>query len=177
MHFNGNGATDKSDKAYKMHNVINHLNEAFQNAMSHAKRQSIDEHMTKLKGRMSCKQSMKNKLVQWGFKWRYRCCSKTGHKDEFNLHLGKKEKSELGLGETVVLDLSKKLSKRKHTLHVYFGNFFNSLTLAEKRFDKGIYCLGTVRSDQKKMTIMKKDKDIKRGDVDFQYANNVIAVK
>ena len=27
------------------------------------------------------------------------------------------------------------------------------------------------------MTIMKKDKDMKRGDIDFQYANNVIAVK
>ena len=27
------------------------------------------------------------------------------------------------------------------------------------------------------MTIMKKDKVIKKGDIDFQYANNVIAVK
>ena len=27
------------------------------------------------------------------------------------------------------------------------------------------------------MTIMKKDKDVERGDVDFQYAINIIAVK
>ena len=27
------------------------------------------------------------------------------------------------------------------------------------------------------MAVMKKDKDMKRGDVDFQYANNVVAVK
>ena len=27
------------------------------------------------------------------------------------------------------------------------------------------------------MAIMKKDKDMKRGDIDFQYANNVVAVK
>ena len=68
LHFNDNETADKSDKAYKMRNVINHLNEAFQNAMSDAKRQSIDEHMTKFKGRMLCKQYMKNKPVKWGSK-------------------------------------------------------------------------------------------------------------
>ena len=56
LHFNENGTADKSDKTYKMRNVMNHLNEAFQNAMSDEKRQSIDEHMTKFKGRMSCNQ-------------------------------------------------------------------------------------------------------------------------
>ena len=68
LHFNDHETADKSDKAYKMHNVINQLNEAFQNAMSDGKRQSIDEHMTKFKGWMSCKQYMKNKPIKWGFK-------------------------------------------------------------------------------------------------------------
>ena len=44
-------------------------------------------------------------------------------------------------------------------------------------FDKGIYCLGTVRSDRKNMAVTKKDNDLKRGDVDFQYTNNVVAVR
>ena len=39
LHFNDSETADKSDKGYKMRNVINHLNEAFQNAMSDAKRQ------------------------------------------------------------------------------------------------------------------------------------------
>ena len=39
LHFNDNETADKSDKAYKMPNVINHLNEAFQNVISNAKRQ------------------------------------------------------------------------------------------------------------------------------------------
>ena len=60
---------------------------------------------------------------------------------------------------------------------LYFDNFFNSPTLFEKHFDKGKYWLGTVRSDQKNMAVMKKYKDMKRDDVDFQYANNVVAVK
>ena len=60
---------------------------------------------------------------------------------------------------------------------LYFHNFFNSPTLVEKLFDRGIYCYGTVSSDRKNMAIMKKDKDIERGNIDFQYANDVVAVK
>ena len=73
------------------------------------------------------------------------------------------------------MDLSKKLENTNCML--YFDNFCNSPTLVEKIFDKGIYCLGTVRSDRKNVAVRKKDNDLKRGDVDFQYANNVVAVK
>ena len=127
--------------------VINHLNKAFQDAMSDAERQSTDEHMAKFKGRMSCKQYMKNKPIKWGFKWWCRYCSKTGYLHEFDLYLDKKDKTELGLGETVVLDLPKKL-ENTHCM-LYFDNFFNSPTLLEKLFDRRIYCLDTVRSDRK----------------------------
>ena len=89
--------------------------------------------------------------------------------------LGKKVKTELGLGETGFSDLSKKL-KNTHCM-LYFDNFSNSPTLVEKPFDRGIYCLGTVRSDRKNMAIMKKDIDMKWGDIDFQYGNNVVVVK
>ena len=63
---------------------------------------------TKLKDRMSCKQYMKNKPIKWGFKWWCRCRSKTGYLYESDLYLDKRGKTELRLGETVVLDLSKK---------------------------------------------------------------------
>ena len=55
--------------------------------------------------------------------------------------------------------------------------FLNCPTLVEKLFDQEMYCLGTVRSERKNMAIIKKNKDMKRGDVDFQYANNVVVVK
>ena len=69
LHFTENQTTDKSDKTYKMHIVINHLNKAFQDAMSDVERQSTDDHMTKFKDRMSCRQYMKNKSIKWGLKW------------------------------------------------------------------------------------------------------------
>ena len=50
--------------------VINHLNKAFQDAMSGAERQSIDEHLTKFKGRMSCQQYMKNNPIKRCF-WQW----------------------------------------------------------------------------------------------------------
>ena len=48
LHFTDNQTADKSDKAYEMHIVINHLNKVFQDAMSAAERQSIDECMITL---------------------------------------------------------------------------------------------------------------------------------
>ena len=56
LHFTDNQTADKSDKAYKMCIFIYHLNKAFQDAMSSAESQSIDEHITKFKSRTSCKQ-------------------------------------------------------------------------------------------------------------------------
>ena len=43
---------------------------------------------------------------------------------------------------------------------LYFYNFF-SPKLIEKLFNRGVYCLGKVRSDRKNMAITKKDKDMK----------------
>ena len=101
------------------------------------------------------------------------CYIKVGYLYEFNLCFDKKKTTELALGGTVTL--YKKL-ENTHCM-LYFDNFFKSLTLVEKLFDRGIYCLGRVRSDQKNMAIMKKDEDIKNGDMDVQYVNDVVAMK
>ena len=144
--------------------------------MSDAERQSVDVHMTKFKGQMSSKQQMKNKPIKQYFKWWCMCCSKTGYLYEFDFYLGKKkEKTELGLGETIVLDISKKLENSYCKL--YLNNFFNSPALVAKLFDKGIYCISTVRTDRKNMAVMKKDNTMKRGDIYFQYGDNIVAVK
>ena len=110
LHFTDNQTADKSGKAYKMRIVINHLNKAFQDAMSDVERQSIDEDRTKFKARLSCKQYMKIKPIKWVFRWWCRCWSKTGYLHEFDLYLGKNgkhgnvlyfdgEKQNLGLGK------------------------------------------------------------------------------
>ena len=174
VHSADNQTVNKSDKPYRIRVVIRHLNKAFHAAMSEAEKQSVDEHMTKFKERMSSKQYMKKKPIKWDFKWWCWCCSKTGYLYKFDLYLGKKEKTELGLGETVVLDISKKLENSYCKL--YFDNLFNSPALVAKLFVKGIYCIGTVRTDKKNMAVMKKDNAMKPRDIDFQYADNIVAV-
>ena len=140
--------------------------------MSDAESQSIYKHMAKFKVRMSCKQYIKNKPIKWGFKWWFWCYSKTGYLLEFDIYLSKNEKTELGLGKIAVLGLSKKLENTHFML--YCDNFFSSPTLFENLLDGRIHFLGTVGSDRKNMAIMKKARDVKRGDIDFQYFNITI---
>ena len=91
-----------------MHPFIEHLNGAFAEAVSPDSEQSIDEHMTKFKGKHSCKQYLQLKPIKWGFKWWCRCSS-TGYLYETHMYLGKKLETEYNLGESVVLSLSESL--------------------------------------------------------------------
>ena len=69
LRFTDNQTADKSGKAYKIRIVINQINKAFQDPMSDVERQSIDEHMTKSIGWMSCKWYIKaRKSIKWGLK-------------------------------------------------------------------------------------------------------------
>ena len=57
---------------------------------------------------------------------------------------------------------------------LYCDNFFSSPTLFENLLDGRIHFLGTVGDDRKNMGIMIKARDVKRGDIDFQYFNITI---
>ena len=133
--------------------------------MSNAPNQSIDEHVTKFKGRHSSKQYIKNKPIKWGFKWWFRCSSKTGYLYDFDLYLRKKDSVEFGLGESVVLKLTEKLKDTYCT--IFCDNFFTSPNLVHKLLSIGIYCYGTVRANRKNMAIMIEDKKMEWGDIEF----------
>ena len=98
LHFVDNNTPDTSGTVYKLRSVINHLTVAFQTTLWNANQQSIDENMDVI---------LTN--IKWEFKWWCQCSSTTGYIYEPDLYLGKKDKTELGLGESVVLNLSEKL--------------------------------------------------------------------
>ena len=104
LHFSNNDNDSKTDKSYKIHPVIEHLNKLFAESRSNSPFQSVDEHMCKFKGRSSMKQYIKNKPIKWCFKYWYRLCQ------------GQKEKRELNLGSSVVLDLSPERYLLSHSL-------------------------------------------------------------
>ena len=84
-----------------------------------------------------------------GFKFWFRCSSKPGYLYQMDIYSGRKQipESNLGLGEEVVLQLTKDFE-----CTVYSDNLFNSPKLIEKLFLKGIYGTGTVRANRKQMT-------------------------
>ena len=80
--------------------------------------------------------------------------------------VGNKHQS-LSVGEEVVPQLTKNLGRSFCT--VYFDNFFNSLKLIEKLFQKGIYGIETVQANGKQMPKMIDDKQIKRRDCEVLF--------
>ena len=120
-------------------------------------------------------QYMKNKPIKWGFKFWFRCGSKSGYLYQFDMYLGKKSKTEFGLGESVVLSLCENL--KNSYCYVFFDNFFTSPNLMLKLFEDGIYATGTVRSNRKHMPNLKTDKQMKRGEHDWLACDTISATK
>ena len=123
LHFADNRQDDKTDKAFKLRPVIDHLNSKFFEVLSNDSEQSIDEHMVKFKGRSGMKQYIKSKPIKWGFKFWFRCSSKSGYLYQMDVYLGRKQTPVFNLGfwEEVVLQLTKDLEQSFCT--VYFDNF------------------------------------------------------
>ena len=117
-----------------MRSVIDHRNSKFSEVLSNDCEQSTDKHMVKFKGRSGMKQYIKSKPIKWGFKFWFRCSSKSGYLYQIDIYLGRKQSPEfnLGLEEEAVLQLTKDLERSLST--DYFDNFFNSPKLIEKLF-------------------------------------------
>ena len=120
LHF----ADNRLSQAFKI--MIDHLNSKVSDVLSNDSEQSNDEHMVKLKGRSRMKQYIKSKPIKLGFKFWLCCLSKSGYLYQMDMYLRRKKTPEfdLGLGEEVVLQLTKDLERSFCT--VFFDNFFNS---------------------------------------------------
>lgn len=154
LHFSNNLETDDTspehvDRARKIRPLLNHLNKHFQDARNNTEKQSIDEHMCQHKGVSSMKQYMRNKPIKWGFKFWCRSCSESGYLYEIDIYCGKNDQSGVGLGESVVLNLTRRLHHSYITIHC--DNFFTSPSLVKALLDNGLYYVGTVRPNRKFM--------------------------
>ena len=77
------------------------------------------------------------------------CAKNTGYLYQIDIYTGKKEKREVGLGESVVLQMAESLENKG--IELYFDNFFNSPILLEKLKEKGIRACGTIRKNRAHM--------------------------
>ena len=101
-----------------MRPVIDHLNLKFSKVLSNDGEQRIDQHM--VKGRSGMKQYIKSKPIKWGFKFWFRCSSKSGYLYQMDIYLGRKQTLEFNviLGEEVILQLTKDFEQSFCTVYL-----------------------------------------------------------
>nr|CAH7728858.1 unnamed protein product [Callosobruchus chinensis] len=131
------------------------------------------------KGRSSIKQYNPMKPIKRGYKiW---CVAdQKGYVSKFEVYQGKneeleKEFSSYGLGERVVLSLTKMYWGQSRIL--YFDNYFTSIPLLEKLRVNSTLACGTIRSNRKEFPkALAEDKSLKRADFDYRYSNTNIGI-
>lgn len=109
---------NRHPKTYYIDDVVSCLKQTFQKARDDSPFQSIDESMTKFKGRSTLKQFMPMKPTKRGIKIWERCDSKTGYVYDFDVYSGKEENADKtkSLGEKVVLKLVSTIRRKDVTL-------------------------------------------------------------
>ena len=155
--------------------MIYHFNQVFSHAVGPISEQAIDEHMIKFKGRHSMKQYMPLKLIK-RFKMWSRNDSATGCLFQFDIYTGKKENREGGLGENVVMQFSRLLVGPN--VRLYFDNFFTTPSSIFKLKEDQRYSCETIRQNRKGTDKnLKKDKEMKRGELDRRHSEGIHLVK
>ena len=112
---------------------------------------SVDEAMIPFQGRSSLKQYMPAKPVKRGIKVWCRADAHNGDLCQFEVYTGRSEGVQDSLGKRVVLGLSQKLEGLRY--HLYFDNFFTSVSLLSSLLDRGLYACGTTRQTYKEFPV------------------------
>ena len=83
---------------------------------------------------------------------------------EVHVYTGKSDSAEGGLGKRVVLDLARRLEGKKY--HLYFDNFFSSVSLLDTLLQKGIYAYGTARQNYRNFPEVLKMRGKSKGEME-----------
>ena len=129
----------------KVRPVMEALQERFSQLYQPHCENAVDEAMIPFQGRSSLKQYMPAKPVKRGIKAWCRADAVNGYMCQVQIYTGRGDSPEGGLGKRVVLDLSQKLEHKNY--HLYFDNFFSSVSLMSELLAKGIYACGTARQN------------------------------
>lgn len=129
IYFNDVEKPNAAPKDYYISELVACVKKTFSKARSESPFQSIDECMTKFKGRSVLKQYMPMKPIKRGVKMWMRCDSKNGYTYDLNIYTGKETNSQITgtLGERVILNLTSTI--RNNDVAVIFDRFFTSVSL------------------------------------------------
>lgn len=147
MYFAYPEKSSNASKTYYVEDIVQCLKHTFMKGRQDSVYQSIDESMTKFKGRSSLKQYMPLKPVKRGIKMWLRCDSLTGYTYDFDIYCGKQTENLTGtLGERVVNKLIS--SVLENDVCFSFDRFFTSVNLMQ---NLKYAAVGTVMSNRKNL--------------------------
>ena len=109
---------------------------------------SVDEAMISFRGQLGIRQYMPAKPTKYGIKMWQLCVAENGYCCDFSAYLGKPSdgEREKDLGKKVVLQMTESL--RGQYNHIYYDNYFSSISLLEELLERRIYGCGTIRSNR-----------------------------
>lgn len=169
MYYNNPQKPADASKIYYIEEVVSCLKYTFQRARTESSHQSVDESMTKFKGRSALKQYLPLKPIKRGIKLWQRCDSLTGYIYDFNIYSGKETDAVDGtLGERVVGKLASTIQSPDVCL--CFDRFFTSYELLNTL---NYPCLGTCMSNRKNVPKFAKKK-MQRGESDILVSDDGI---
>lgn len=148
LHLPDNTNIPVNDKIAKVRPLYDHLNQRFLKYFPMTREVSIDESMVPYFGKHSMKQCIRGKPIRFGYK-QWVMATPLGYALCLSPYQGASAGYDrnLGLGHSVVLDLTKKLPDDL-PFHIFFDNFFTRIPLLEDLASRGLRATGTIRSNR-----------------------------
>ncbi len=135
------------DRLGKVRPLFTYINNKCKSLYNPGREVAVDEAMIKFQGRSSLKQYMPLKPIKRGIKVWVLGDSSNGYFSRMDIYTGRKDKTEHGLGASVVKQLTEDFHNSWR--YVFFDNFFTSKYLLLDLLQVGIYGCGTARSNRK----------------------------
>jgi hypothetical protein len=172
LHCNDNTKLNKADKYSKLRPLFDILNKKFFEYAPAEENHSIDESMIPYFGRHSGKQFIRGKPIRWGYKF-WIGALRLGYIVYFDPYQGSsttlpEKYKHMGLGASVVLQYADILDTMHYDFfHLYFDNFFTSISLLKELKLRNIKATGTLRENRlphsplsKAATLKKKERGV-----------------
>lgn len=170
IHFNDNSklpAKNSSDfdPLYKIRPITKHFNEKFQ-SVPMPQYLCVDEQMCATKMKSFLRQYMPDKPHKWGVKL-FVLCDSSGFCYNFEVYGGAGDNviqpgaPDLGASSNVVVRLSRVVPAFKNHI-IIFDNYYTSLPLLVFLRSRGIYSMGTIRSNRIPNCKLPTDNDLKK---------------
>ena len=161
LHVVDPGAEDGHDKLRKVTGFLQFFKEKCKSLYQPFQHVAIDERMVKSKHRSGIRQYIKNKPTKWGIKLWVLADSINGYTCDFDVYVGRNAAevpSANGLAYDVVMKLVQPLINQGY--HLYFDNFYTSVTLVKDLFQLSIPATGTAAENRRGFPdSMKKGKE------------------